>query len=142
MALLSLLLGSCKKEETTVPKSKTELLCAHYWITTAVTVDPPFDDNGTPFTDIFSLFEDCQKDDLYKFNTDKTTIIDEGASKCDPLAPQTINGTWSFDANETVLTIENDPAFLKELTESTLKVFINDTIDGVDYTYTYTFKKH
>lgn len=142
MALLSLLIGSCKKEETTVPKSKTELLCAHYWKVVALTVNPPLDIDGTPVSDLLSIMDDCNKDDLVKYNTDKTLIYDEGATKCDPASPQTSSGTWSFNSDETILTEDDEDLSLIELNESTLKLKIVQTIAEVDYTYTITYQKN
>lgn len=142
MVLLSLFVGGCKKEETTVPKSKTELLCAHYWKVVSLTVNPPLDIDGTPVSDLLSIMDDCNKDDLVKYNTDKTLIYDEGATKCDPASPQTSSGTWSFNSDETILTEDDEDLSLIELNESTLKLKIVQTIAEVDYTYTITYQKN
>ncbi|MFM6982988.1 MAG: DUF5004 domain-containing protein [Chitinophagaceae bacterium] len=142
MVLLSLFVGGCKKEETTVPKSKTELLCAHYWKVVSLTVNPPLDIDGTPVSDLLSIMDDCNKDDLVKYNTDKTLIYDEGATKCDPASPQTSSGTWSFNSDETILTEDDEDLSLIELNESNLKLKIVQTIAEVDYTYTITYQKN
>lgn len=143
MTLLSLFIGGCKKEETTTVKSKTELLCAHYWKAVSLTVNPPLDIDGAPVSDLFATFDDCIKDDLIKFNTDKTMIFDEGATKCDPASDQTSSGTWTFNSDETILTDDEDEDFiLVDLNESFLKLKMVSNIDGVDYTYSITYQKN
>lgn len=141
LTTFSLLFGSCKKEETPVNKSKTDLLCAHYWKLASATVNPPLDIDGVPVTDIFATFDDCQKDDLTKYNTDKTVIYDEGATKCDPSASQTTSGTWSFNSDETILTENGDSGNIAELNESSLIVKAVENIDGVNYTFTARYQK-
>lgn len=142
MVFLSLFIGGCKKEETSAPKSKTELLCAHYWKAAALTVNPPLDIAGTPISDLFATFDPCEKDDLVKYNTDKTVIYDEGATKCDPSSSQTTSSTWSFNSDETILTEDDEDLTLVELNETTLKLKITQNIAGVDYTYSITYKKN
>jgi outer membrane lipoprotein-sorting protein len=142
LVLLSLFVGGCKKEETTVPKSKTDLLCAHYWKAISINVNPPIDLDGTPVSDLLSIMDDCQKDDLVKYNNDKTVIYDEGATKCYPNSPQTTSGTWSFNSDETILTEDDEDLTLVELNETTLKLKIVQDIAGVDYTYSITYQKN
>lgn len=142
ITLLSIVMAGCKKEETTVSKSKTELLCAHYWKVVSLTVNPPLDLDGTPVSNLLEIMEDCQKDDLVKYNTDKTLIYDEGDTKCDPSSPQTSGGSWEFKSNETILTEDDEDLTLIELNESTLKLKIVQVIDGVDYTYSITYTKN
>ncbi|MFT5480971.1 MAG: hypothetical protein ACI9NN_001939, partial [Bacteroidia bacterium] len=45
-------------------------------------------DGGIQITDIYSQLNDCSKDDLNKYETDKTGVYDEGTTKCDPTDPQ------------------------------------------------------
>ncbi len=142
IALLNIFMAGCKKEETTVSKSKTELLCAHYWKVVSLTVNPPLDLDGSPVSDLLSIMDDCQKDDLVKYNTDKTLIFDEGATKCDPASPQTSSGTWSFNSDETILTEDDEDLTLVELNETTLKLKIVQDIAGVDYTYSIIYQKN
>jgi hypothetical protein len=102
---ISCIMSSCKKDDD---PTKTDLLTSKDWKTTALTIDPAVDMNGdgTADTDMLSLYEDCQKDDLVRFGTDKTVTNDEGETKCDPDDPQTSSGgTWSFNSDETELTI-------------------------------------
>ncbi len=142
IAIIGTLFSGCKKEETTAPKSKTELLCAHYWKITAATIDPPLVINGTPITDWFSQMDACDKDDIVKYNSNNTVITDEGATKCDPASPQTSTGTWSFNSNETIITEDGSNADLLELSENVLKMSAIENIDGINYKFTFTFNKN
>ena len=94
-ALAFLTVSSCKKEDekktTTPAKSKTELLTAKAWKTTAMTINPGIAiiPGGPVITDLFAFFDPCEKDDTEKFgrylgivfldNTDiNQTLISEG----------------------------------------------------------------
>jgi len=93
--------------------------------------------------DMFAMMEDCEKDDTNKFNTDKTVVTDEGATKCDSSNPQKTTSTWSFNADETVLTITDDGDVITlsilELTDKVLKLKSTETFDSETYTATITF---
>jgi hypothetical protein len=41
-------------------------------------------------------------------NLTELYITDEGATKCDPMDPQTSTANWSFNANQTKVTIDGD----------------------------------
>ncbi len=142
IAIIGTLFSGCKKEEKATPKSKTELLCAHYWKMTAATIDPPLVINGTPINDFYAQLEACDKDNIVKYNSNNTVINDEGATKCDPASPQTTTGTWSFNSTETIITEDGESADLLELNETTLKMSVIDNIDGINYKFTITFNKN
>ena len=114
-------LGGCKKsdEAPATATSRTSLLTAKSWRLTATT----FTVNGFPVPSS-TFFPDCSKDDLLKFNADKTLVKDESATKCNSSDPQTQAGTWAFNNDESKLTIAvpnsplNGEADVKELTSS------------------------
>jgi hypothetical protein len=145
---LTLLFSSCSKDKEEL-SAKTELLTKSTWKMTAYTVEPgfpTFDNEGNitgSTNDIFSMLEDCEKDDTHMFNTDKSLITDEGMAKCDSSDPQKTNGTWSFSTDETSLTIteegETQLVTILELTESILKLKSTETEGGMTFTYIITF---
>lgn len=94
------MLTLCKKDETTKDK-----LCGKYWISNAVTIDPPIIVGSTPITDFFSQMAQCWRDDLQKFDANGVYTFDEGASKCDVNDPQTVIGTWAFNQDESIATV-------------------------------------
>lgn len=140
---VSVAFSACKKKEDPAPaKSKTQLLCAHYWKLTALTVNPPIDFNGTQISDLYAQYEECSKDDILKFNEDKTYVYDEGPTKCDPSDPQTQPGTWLFNSTETIITVDGDNQNILTLNETEFKVSFQESLDGVTYTFTGTYSKN
>jgi len=135
---LIVVLGSCKKEET-----KKQKLCGKYWINTAITVEPAVLVNGTPILDWFSQMNQCDKDDLQKFDENGVYTFDEGASKCSIDAPQSVNGTWSFNSDETIASVSwggNTRSYSIIDLSSTKLVAKYSTVgnDGLTYTFTVT----
>ncbi|MCX6256321.1 MAG: hypothetical protein NTW49_00205 [Bacteroidia bacterium] len=144
---LVLVVISCKKDET---KSRTELLTGKYWITTAVTIDPAVNINGTLVTDIFAQEETCRQDDLQKFTTNGVYTFDEGASKCSANDPQTTNGIWSFNSDDTILSITDngvtDSYTIISINSMTIVAKYSEVADygsgAMTYTYTVTSQVH
>jgi hypothetical protein len=150
--LLSLLIvAGCKEQETPVvptpAPTKTALLSASPWITTAITISPALEFGGIVITDLYALSDACDNDNLAIYKNDGTGTYDEGASKCDDLDPQTSAFNWTFNADETQLIEDGQTSYaINELTATTMK--LADTIDGADiggtsgvtYTITITLK--
>jgi hypothetical protein len=144
---LTLLFSACSNDDELT--TKTDLLTSSSWKVTALTVDPAFptfdnEGNVTGSTnDLFAMMDDCSKDDTYSFNTDKTLILDEGASKCYNAAPQKTTGSWSFNSDETTLTItvDGDPQTMTivELTDKAIKLKVTESQGGVSFSITTTF---
>lgn len=120
---------SCKDD--TPPASKTDLITASGWVMVSATVDPAIDLFGIKINDFFAQMDACDKDDIQIFMSNKTGTMDEGATKCDANDPQTESFTWSFNADETKITIDGDEATLEELTATTLK--ISSVVNGEDF---------
>ncbi|RZJ86488.1 MAG: hypothetical protein EOO60_13370 [Hymenobacter sp.] len=92
-------LSSCKKDDASTPAptlSKTDLLTAKSWRMTDFKVAGQSVYN-TP------LVQACDKDDLIKFNVNKTATFDEGSVKCDPTSAQSRAGSWELMTNDTML---------------------------------------
>lgn len=138
-------LGSCKKDE----KSKTELLTHHSWIIKSHTINPAIDlGTGVLITDLYAnefFYPACTKDDFMTFKDNGQVISDEGATKCSAGAPQTTTQSWTFNSDETVITISeldgSDPESLNisSLTEDQVVISTSEAIDNVVYTSTITF---
>lgn len=111
-----LTLAACKKDSTSSPApaaTKTDMLTAKNWKTTDIKIGG---------TSIFNtpLIDDCSKDDLLKFNADKSSIYDEGAKKCVSTDPQTAKGSWAFTTDETKLKMTDPDGGVIEATITTL----------------------
>jgi len=130
-------LTSCQKDDPKPASSKTGLLTAKAWKETDFKVD------GKSAFD--TVVKACDKDDLLKFNTDKSITFNEGALRCDPASPQTSMGSWDFTTSETVLKITDSDGKVLEgvigtLTDTTLIITVPNLLSGtgtaVEVTYT------
>jgi hypothetical protein len=133
------LLLSCKKDEKS--KTRTELLTSGSWHVTAYEVDPAFDwdGDGDLETNVYEIMDQCIKDDHTTFNADGTGTLDEGATKCDPGAPQTVPITWSFQQNETELNVVGSTYLVETLTENQLVVNQIEVVSAQTFMHHVTF---
>lgn len=94
--VVCLAITGCKKKEK--EPTKTDLLQNGKWKLTAANFNGLFD--------LLSSFKDCQKDNTYTFNGNKTITADEGATKCSDTATQTkTEGTWAMQNDDTKLSV-------------------------------------
>ncbi|MFU8843661.1 MAG: lipocalin family protein [Bacteroidales bacterium] len=127
---LLLTLASCKDDDDDKAPSKTtkDYLTAGFWTTTSMAINPAIDfGGGMVITDYYTMMPACEQDNLIRFNADGTITDDEGATKCDPSAPQTVTeGTWQLSSDNASLTVDypdEDPMTLViiELNDNTFK---------------------
>ena len=112
--------------------TKTQLLTTSPWRITAIFMETP----GSPATDIFKMYDPCEKDNLFIFKTNSTYDIDESSLKCDPSDPQLMDtGSWQFATNETKLVIAGDMHDILHLSESKMILKFEDSSGK----YTITF---
>jgi hypothetical protein len=136
--LSGVLFGSCKKKDQ--EPAKTELLQKGKWKLTQAN-----------FNGIFNLMEnmkDCQKDNFYFFNADKTIKVDEGTTKCNSSSEQTYtDGNWSLVNNEAQISISGAAlgfggtltGDIVTLNSSTLQIKKDTTVSGFSGTANITF---
>lgn len=137
LSFVMLFVSACKEDKT-----NKELLTDTDWQITAWTVSPAI----LGITDWYANLEPCEKDDSFSFNSDGTATIDEGATKCEVSDPQTSTGTWTLNADETMVTIVDDGITqeweIVDLTSDLLKIkWVNTDVDsGLTFTFTITFE--
>lgn len=85
---------SCKKSDSNKPETNTDFLTKASW---------KFDKATLGGTDVSSLLQTCQTDNVLTFSANGSGNIDEGATKCQSTDAQTDPFTWNFASNETVL---------------------------------------
>lgn len=130
-------LSACKKDSENTP-SQTDLLTSKKWRVTAFSATYTTSGGGAPTTntvDQYAQTPACSKDDFYKFNTDKTLILDEGATKCSISSSQTTAFTWDFNSGQTKLlitpagagTASTSTSDLVELSATTLRIRETDS---------------
>ncbi len=141
LVALTLAFGACKKDDD---KSNSEQLVDKNWRMVAFTSDPAINIGGIQFSDLYAQLDDCDKDDLIIFKSGGAVNNDEGPSKCDPSDPQTTTGTWVFNTDETILTVDGESWTILELDDDDLKVkYTGDPFGGgFNTTLTATFKKN
>jgi len=127
LATLGLAAVGCSDKKDDAAPTKTALLTAKTWRNTDVKV------SGLSVYAI--LIDACQKDDLLKFNADKTLTYNNGTVKCDSSEPATQTGSWALLTNDTQLTI-TDPdgdattGTITSLTSTSLVVTANEDLTG------------
>ncbi len=132
-------------------KSKTELLTEGKWKISAMTIDPAVDmGNGTLITDFYNNFlDECDRDDLLNWNADGTYAHDEGETSCDSASAGGEvydEGTWSFNADQTLLTEINSDGDTSEITivsitSTQLVGQVIEEFDSTEHTITATLIK-
>lgn len=137
---------ACNKDDEDQPAGKTDLLTAKSWVLKAITVSPAYDwfGNGSPITDIYAIFPACSKDDFVTFLKDGKAILDEGQEKCFEEDPQKRQATWTFQSNETIISITEDGETQQwdvvKLTATEMVVDYSIVDDGENYTFTATYR--
>ena len=94
-------LSACKKDQATATPSRTDLLTAKNWRKTAWTIATG---SAAP-VDVYAQLPTCERDDFYQFHADRSFMLDAGATRCNATDPQTRPGTWSFNGDQSVLTL-------------------------------------
>ena len=117
---LGIIIGftGCSKDddEPAVVVTKTQLLTKESWKQVNSEVS-----TGGAFTSDWASWDDCDKDDLTTFKTDKTYQATEGATKCNPADPDLIDeGTWDFNSDETKLIMDVLSTTIVKLDETDL----------------------
>lgn len=92
---------ACKKDDKDNGATKSEHLMKGSWQISAATLTFPLGEQ-----DLLASMDDCQKDNLYIFNADKTITVDAGAVKCNASEQQqTTEGNWELTSNDSKLRI-------------------------------------
>lgn len=145
LSMICLLQVSCKKDDTPVPVDNTSALLQNKnWKLTAGTVSPVYFGTTNWYND---FLDDCNRDDLFRFNAANLFVIDEGPSKCNPSDPQTQDGSWTYTESTKVLHFTlNSPSDSYDLTITQINEnsFTGNTKEveaGVTYTNTWVFTK-
>lgn len=117
-------LSACHKDDNSPSLSRTDLLTTKNWRVTASTFTTT-DQGNVTVQDDYLKYLPCERDNFTKFNSDKTVVQNEGASKCNAAAPQSSTFVWAFNQDETQLLIGEDagatvPFTIVELSATTL----------------------
>jgi hypothetical protein len=139
-AILCLGFVACEKsndEEKDTTAAKTTLITTGTWKFSSAGIDN--NNDGTKDQDIPAAFIlTCETDNIVTFKTDKSGVMDEGATKCATTDPQTVNFTWDFTNNANNITVSaglfpglDGEAKIIELSSTKLTVSKNVTVMGI-----------
>ena len=140
-----LLMTQCSKDDDDNDNQTPSELIIGSWQVTADVVTPPLDFGSGPISDLYSILDACDKDDLYIIKANGVGEFNEGASKCDPADPQSEPFSWSLQDNGTVLVISDGSSSanfqVAQLNQTTMKLVITESILGTTYTETITYTR-
>jgi len=129
-------LSSCKKEEET---AKEKIQDKDYYMTNLVSMV------NDSIVESYNDLETCEKDNIFRLNSNSTGYFDEGISKCDPSDPQKINFTWSLTNNDTKLNInfflDAQKFDILENNGTTLRLYFQEVDSAYTYSSELTFTK-
>lgn len=126
---------SCKKDGP--HKSSIDLLTQRSW---KIVADEERIGNTGNWTDNFSSYSACEKDDETVFRLNSTYEINEGLTKCNANDPQVYQtGTWTFNSTDATINLDGVPATIDQLDDNTLILSSSSNINGVTTYYRYRF---
>lgn len=143
LCLFCIVQVSCKKEDQPAVDNTPALLQNKNWKLIALS-----ESSVMGVFDIYNNFlEDCNRDDLFRFNPANIFVHDEGPSKCNPADQQMIQGTWTYTESSKTLHFTFDmPSDVYDITITSINEnsFSGKSVEvdaGVTYTTTWSFSK-
>ena len=129
---LNVVFTACKKDDTYVPRTNTELITYKPWRLQHLYFKQAIDSNWR-LEDTTLL--PCEIDNITTYKTNNTFTYDEGVVKCDTskLAPQIlVSGTWSLQNNQSSLIVGTSSGLtqnytIEALTQNLLQVSYKDS---------------
>lgn len=132
-----LTLSACNNDDDTPNYSKNETtIAAHSWLLKdAILTDTTGADS--------SMYEACMEDDWVKFNINHNFTLSDDSTTCDSVALPIGKGIWAFNFAEDSIALKYTDTTLHwavdQLTDSTLQVSYNDSLDHQLVTKTLKF---
>lgn len=145
--LLISILTACNKSNdssqstNTIPQAaQKELLTAKAWKYAAWTVTPPIKDSaGVLVSDVLHYKPACEQDDIIIFYTNGTVSFDQGASQCDPTAPQNVLNTWALLNNNTEISISGNKYRVDLISADSMKWSFDDWQGSTQHVHSIVF---
>lgn len=130
------------------PVTTADLLLGS-WVITGDNFSPAYDFGGGPVSDLYPLYDACEKDNIFIIKANGVGEANEGALKCDAADPQTEAFTWALKNNNTILNISETlngvvvglDFEIVQLDAATLKLKFTLVEAGVSYVNTTTYKR-
>jgi len=114
---------ACKKEMKDKKESRMDLITSGTWKVIGVTAEPgyDYDYDGDIDTELFPLYDECDRDMTYTFKRNGILEAKGGHQKCDTLGVRDYSIQWAFKNDEKELLLERDEYLILELTNTRLK---------------------
>lgn len=104
MVFCGLAIVACKKDDdNNTVVTRADLITSTTWRIDTIGFD--MNDDGEIDEAVPGGFDSCDLDNTLAFSQDSTGVFDEGALKCDPADPQSINFDWTLKANDSIINI-------------------------------------
>lgn len=98
---------ACKPKEKDPEVTKSQMLEKGKWKISELKFS-----NAGGVQNLLDITADCDKDNFYYFNVDKSITADEGATKCNASDPQsTTDGKWLLENNDSKLSFTESSIF-------------------------------
>jgi hypothetical protein len=97
-----------------------------------------YQENQMPPDDLIQYMDDCEKDDIINFKTDKTFTNTDAGVQCMP--PGGYNGDWDLPSTTKII-LDGEEHTLDSFDGTTLKVSQSETLSGVTEVYRMTLVK-
>ena len=141
---LLLCIISCRKDREEL-LNRESLITQGAWQIESLEVDPAIDWFGSQVTNVYAQMPLCLRDNITIFKNNGITNYDEGPSKCDLNEPQTTNGTWAFNTDQTILSLTTDGETeswnISELTNQKIVADYQIVEEGIIYTFSIRLAK-
>ena len=128
---------SCSKDNNPVSHN-TVLLTERTWKFETYGLD---ENNDGVIDETEKAMQDCEVDDVFTFNVNRTGSFSRGANICNAGEAASVSFNWSFFNQETELAIFAAPEKISKLDDNTLEVYYMDqNLQGQDVKYIRRFK--
>lgn len=135
--IASIAIMSCgDKTDPTPKKSASQLICAGAWEIASLPIEPPLDlGGGTKLADYTQMLQDCEKDDYWTFNTNKTYVRHNNLLKCKPGDLDTTMGVWKLSTDEKIFTLDADVAKLVLIDDNNMQFRVDSFLQNSSMTF-------
>jgi hypothetical protein len=109
-------LTNCKKDNP----GSSDILLSKTWKKALSDKNPSSNPSGTV---TYYAVQNCEKDDIFKFNSDGKLTLNKNADKCDPNENQNVTQSYTINRTSKELVIDGTKFTLAEETNSQIKYY-------------------
>ena len=125
--------SSCKKDKDDAPAISIQTISGSYKMSAWT-----YQEGQLPPEDIIQYMDDCEKDDILNFKTDKTFTNTDAGVQCVP--PGSYAGDWDLPSTTKII-LDGEEHTIDSFDGTTLKVSQSETVGGVTEVYRMTLNK-